>query len=66
MTLPSAADITVFFLEGVFLCGSLKKCRLYNGATAGGRALRVHLANTNADIATDAIKNGQPSFAMIG
>ena len=66
ITLPSAADTTIFFLEGVFLFGSLKNCRINNETIQRGIDHRVHILNTKADIATDAIKNGQPSFAMIG
>jgi hypothetical protein len=66
ITLPSAADTTIFFLEGVFLFGSLKNCRINNETIQRGIDHRAHILNTNADITTDAIKNGQPSFAMIG
>jgi hypothetical protein len=66
MTLPSAADITAFFLEGTFLFGSLKNCRINNETIQKGIDHKVHILNTKADVPKDIIKNGQPSFAMIG
>jgi len=64
--LPSAADITIFFLDGVFLFGSLKNCRINKVIIQRGIDHKVHMLNMKTDKAIDIIKNGQPSFAMIG
>ena len=66
MTLPSAADTTIFFLDGVFLFGSLKNCRINKETSQRGRDHKLHMLKTKAEMATEAIKNGQPSFAMMG
>jgi hypothetical protein len=66
ITLPSAADTTIFFLEGVFLFGSLKNCKINNEIIQRGIDHKEHILNAKADIAIDAIRNDQPSLAIIG
>jgi hypothetical protein len=50
----------------VLLLGSLKNCRINKEITQRGIDHKAHRLNTKADMTIDAIRNGQPSFAMIG
>jgi hypothetical protein len=50
----------------VLLFGSLKNCRINKEIIQRGIDHKAHILNTIADTAIDAIRNGQPSFAMIG
>jgi hypothetical protein len=53
-------------LEGVVLFGSLKNWRINKEIIQRGMDHKAHILNTMTDMAIDAVRNGQPSFAMIG